>query len=82
MYRKNANGWLKHIDFIILDMICLQIAFVLAYFIKNGNTEQKKEEPVAVSVQETTAETLYSDQDFDDLNSSQDPSDFEDDIPF
>ena len=38
MYRKNANGWLKHIDFIILDMICLQIAFVLAYFIKNGNT--------------------------------------------
>lgn len=37
MYRKNANGWQKHIDFIILDMICLQIAFVLAYFIKNGN---------------------------------------------
>ena len=37
MYRKNTNGWLKHIDFIILDMICLQIAFVVAYFIKNGN---------------------------------------------
>lgn len=37
MYRKNANGWLKHIDFIILDMICLQIAFVMAYLIKNGN---------------------------------------------
>ena len=37
MYRKNANGWLKHIDFIILDMICLQIAFMTSYFIKNGN---------------------------------------------
>lgn len=37
MYRKNANGWLKHIDFMILDMICLQIAFIMAYFIKNGN---------------------------------------------
>lgn len=37
MYRKNAYGWLKHIDFIFLDMICLQIAFVVAYFIKNGN---------------------------------------------
>ena len=37
MYRKNANGWLKHIDFIILDMVCLQIAFMIAYFIKNGN---------------------------------------------
>lgn len=37
MYRKNTNGWLKHIDFIILDMICLQLAFMIAYFIKNGN---------------------------------------------
>lgn len=37
MYRKYANGWLKHIDFIILDMICLQIAFMMAYFFKNGN---------------------------------------------
>lgn len=37
MYRKNANGWLKHIDFMILDMICLQLAFMVAYFIKNGN---------------------------------------------
>ena len=37
MYRKNTKRWLKHIDFIILDMICLQIAFIMAYFIKNGN---------------------------------------------
>ena len=37
MYRKNTNRWLKYIDFIILDMICLQIAFIMAYFIKNGN---------------------------------------------
>lgn len=35
MYRKNANGWLKHIDFIILDMICLELAFMVAYFIRN-----------------------------------------------
>lgn len=31
MYRKDNEGWLKHVDFIILDMICLQLAFVLAY---------------------------------------------------
>lgn len=37
MYRKNVNGWSKHIDFMILDMICLQLAFMIAYFIKNGN---------------------------------------------
>lgn len=37
MYRKNTKGWLKYIDFIILDLICLQIAFVLAYSIRHGN---------------------------------------------
>ena len=37
MYRKNSKGWLKHIDFILLDMVCLQLAYLLAYFIKNGN---------------------------------------------
>ena len=31
MYRKDNEGWLKHTDFIVLDMICLQVAFVLAY---------------------------------------------------
>ena len=31
MYRKDTEGWLKHADFIVLDMICLQIAFIIAY---------------------------------------------------
>ena len=31
MYRKDSKGWLKHADFILLDMLCLQIAFILAY---------------------------------------------------
>lgn len=31
MYRKDSEGWLKHADFIALDMICLQLAFILAY---------------------------------------------------
>lgn len=30
MYRK-ADGWGKHMDFILLDILCLQIAYVLAY---------------------------------------------------
>ena len=33
MYRKDNDGWLKHIDFIILDLICLQLAYVLAFAI-------------------------------------------------
>ena len=33
MYRKDSEEWLKHIDFIILDMICLQLAYILAFAI-------------------------------------------------
>lgn len=33
MYRKDSEGWLKHADFIVLDMICLQLAYILAYAI-------------------------------------------------
>ncbi len=36
MYRKSAKGWLKHWDFILLDLICLQIAFVTAYMVRHG----------------------------------------------
>lgn len=31
MYRKDSEEWLKHADFIVLDLICLQLAYVLAY---------------------------------------------------
>ena len=31
MYRKDSEGWLKHFDFLVLDLLCLQVAFVLAY---------------------------------------------------
>ena len=37
MYKKGSKGWLKHFDFILLDMICLQIAFLLAYVIRHGS---------------------------------------------
>lgn len=36
MYRKSSSGWLKHFDFIILDLFCLQAAFVLAYIVRHG----------------------------------------------
>lgn len=51
-------------------------------FIKNGNIEQKKEEPVAVNVQETSDEVFDSNQDFDELDSPEDPFDFDESIPF
>lgn len=36
MYRKRAGGWLKHLDFMLLDMLCLQAAFMLAYAVRMG----------------------------------------------
>lgn len=36
MYKKEINSWWKHWDFIILDQICIQIAFVLSYFLRQG----------------------------------------------
>lgn len=37
MYRRRRQGWKKHIDFILLDIICLQVAFILAYALRHGN---------------------------------------------
>ena len=36
MYRKSAKGWLKHSDFILLDLLCLQLGFLIAFWIRHG----------------------------------------------
>lgn len=36
MYKRNSQGWLKHIDFILWDLLILQISFVLGYMIRFG----------------------------------------------
>ena len=33
MYKSNANSVLKHFDFVLLDMLCLQVAFLLTYML-------------------------------------------------
>ena len=35
MYKRNAQGWSKHFDFMVVDEISLQIAFILATLIRN-----------------------------------------------
>lgn len=37
MYKKKPKGWLKHIDFILLDVIWLNIAFCIAYIIRHND---------------------------------------------
>lgn len=36
MYRKKSQGWYKHKDFVLIDLICLHLAFVLSYVLRNG----------------------------------------------
>lgn len=36
MYSRKAQGWREHIDFILWDVVCLHIAFVLAYITRHG----------------------------------------------
>lgn len=34
MYQKNLRGWFKYIDFILLDIICVQFAFYISYVLR------------------------------------------------
>lgn len=36
MYKKKATGWLKHIDFMLWDMVCMHISLFVAYMIRHG----------------------------------------------
>ncbi len=52
MYRRNAQGWLKHIDFILLDAIVLQVSFILGYMIRHGWGEwvYRRQEYISLAV--------------------------------
>ena len=36
MYAKRTQGWTKHLDFILLDLLCLNLAFAFAYMTRHG----------------------------------------------
>ncbi len=36
MYKKVAQGWMKHFDFLVIDLICLQLSYFIAYCFRNG----------------------------------------------
>ena len=37
MYRKKYKGWLKHWDFILIDLVCIEVAFFGAYIVRHFN---------------------------------------------
>ena len=36
MYRQRSSGWMKHWDFVLLDLIALHLSFVIAYWVRHG----------------------------------------------
>ena len=36
MYQRTRQGWLKHLDFILIDAVVLQLSFILAYVLRHG----------------------------------------------
>ena len=39
MYTSTKGRLAKHIDFILIDIVCMEISFILAYFIRHGSFE-------------------------------------------
>ena len=37
MYRRYSQGWLKHLDFILIDALVLQGCFVLSFYLRHGS---------------------------------------------
>lgn len=37
MYERNIRSWLKHLDFILLDLISISISFAVAYYLRMGS---------------------------------------------
>ena len=40
MYKKGFEGWRKHLDFILIDILCMQIALWGAYVVRHGISER------------------------------------------
>ena len=38
MYKRLRSGWAKHLDFVLWDMLCAEIAYLLAHIMRAGDT--------------------------------------------
>ena len=43
MNRKKKYGWWKHIDFMIIDLLCIQIAYLVSYFFRHDTLRLYRE---------------------------------------
>ncbi|MBO4360227.1 MAG: sugar transferase [Eubacteriaceae bacterium] len=59
MYKKYNLRWLKHLDFILLDVLCLHTAFIISYMIRHGvSNPYAKEGYLMISVVFTIVDFL------------------------
>lgn len=51
MYKKERKSWMKHLDFTILDLVCLELAYALSYIIRLGiRNEYNREQYVRLAI--------------------------------
>lgn len=48
MYKKNGKDWFKHWDFILIDLICMQISYIVAFMLRHGRYFPYEEEKYRV----------------------------------
>lgn len=39
MYKDKIKGWIKHGDFLLIDILCLELSLLIAYIFRNGISE-------------------------------------------
>ena len=40
MYKRQKKSWVKHLDFLLIDILCLEVAFFISFFIKLGESPE------------------------------------------
>lgn len=48
MYKEKTQDWMRHLDFIIIDLVCLLLSFALAYLVRFGTGVPNKEDYVSL----------------------------------
>ncbi|MBP3649213.1 MAG: sugar transferase [Clostridia bacterium] len=50
MYKKGHRGWKKHADFLILNLLCLHLSFILSYCLRFQNGKLPYQDPVYLNI--------------------------------
>lgn len=50
MYKEKSQDWMKHLDFIVIDLVCLLIAFAVGYVVRYGLYAANKEYYISLAL--------------------------------